>query len=353
VSRILVTGASGFLGRNVIDAALEAGHEPVAWVHRESSAADFRARGIEVHFGDLGDADALRVPWRDVTAIVHLAAVVAPYSRTETFRVNVDSTRRLAERVGQWESPPVFLYVSSLSAAGPSEPGVAREEQDACRPRSLYGRSKLAAERALQDLAGRLPISVVRPPSAIGNWDSNLLQLFNMVRHGWNLVGISKQFQYSFVHAADVAQGILRAVAQGQRLRGADDADSQGIYYLADPRPITMVQLADMVAASLNQPRVRHVRIPRPICWGIAGLGDAGGRFLGMRTFLNLDKMREAAGGSWVCDTRRAQHELGFAVAAPLAERIRQTAAWYLDHGWLKHSCGRKNAATMEKVASH
>ena len=153
-------------------------------------------------------------------------------------------------------------------AAGPSEPGTLRREQDLCRPRSLYGHSKLAAEHALQNLAARLPVSVVRPPSVIGNWDMNLLQLYKMVRSGWNLVGISKLFQYSFVHAADLSQGILRAVGQGQRLRGVDDAESSGIYYLADPQPITMVELAEMVAASLGRPQLHHVRNPTAVVLG-------------------------------------------------------------------------------------
>jgi len=342
VTRILVTGASGFLGRNLVEAIIQSGHEPVAWVHREASANDLRELGLEVHVGDLSATDAFRKPWLGVSTVVHLAGVVAPYSRTSTFRVNVDTTRRLAEDLGGWNSPPRFLYVSSLAAVGPSPTDSGVREQHQCIPTSIYGQSKLAAEAALKMLADRLPVSVIRPPGVIGNWDRNLLEVYRLVRWGWNVVGISKEFRYSFIHAEDLCRGILSIAQHGESLRGGEDPEVAGIYHVADPDPITMVQLADMVAASLGPARVRHLRLPRPVCWGLAGISDAFGRFLGVRTFLNLDKMREAAAGSWVCDTTRVQQQLDFRVGATLAQRIREVTHWYQGQGWLPNV--RENA---------
>ena len=339
MEQVLITGATGFIGCNMVAQLLAENLEVVAWVRKKPSNPLFDSQGVEFRIGSLNEAAAHIRKTEGITAVIHLAAVVSPYSRAKTFETNVDGTRSLAKECSRRVNPPKFIYVSSLSASGPSVNGQPRLESDECWPRSLYGDSKYSAEQGLRSLANDLPISIVRPPAVFGAWDRNLLQMFQMVRRKWNLIGISKRLRYSFVHAEDLTRGILSVVQRGQRLTNEKTDSSEdigkGIYFLTDPRPVTFEELGNMIAESLGVSRPWSIVMPGALCWSLAGLSDFGGRYFNIPTFLNLDKMREASAGSWICDSSKAAREIGFEVQANLQQRIEQTSSWYREHGWL------------------
>lgn len=335
VDNVVVTGASGFIGRNLTASLARRNDCRVSVVVRTAQAADvFSGTGIDVHVGTFGDEAFIRRVCAEASHVFHLAGVVAPFSPAHTFHVNVEMTSRLAAGLSSLRSPPVLVYVSSLAAAGPAIDGKPRRESDRCDPRSIYGRSKLAAEEMLRTHADKLPITIVRPPAVFGAWDRNLLQLYHTVRWGIDPVGISKRFRYSLVHAEDLARGLQMAATLGRRLR-PDPSQSDGVYFLADPDAVTMVDLANHVAATLGRRAPIHLTVPAPICWTMAALSELSGRCCEGHTFLNFDKMREARAGSWLCNTDRALRELGFSVDAPLRDRIAQTSAWYEQHAWI------------------
>jgi len=388
--RVLVTGASGFIGRRMISELIQNQIKPLAWV-RTPIVDSSRLFGgdAEVKVGSLDEAGDYVRKNSDIVAVIHLAAVVAPHRRSTAFHTNVELTCKLASAISKRSSPPILVYISSLAAGGPSHESCDRIESDLPEPRSIYGESKLAAERALSNFASKIPISIVRPPGVFGPWDRNLLQLFRTVRAGWNFVGVSKRFRYSFVHVEDLANGVLSVLDHGKRLKfpavdefstlrnnqsisGACQSridrleayptclnellidspllnsppgrvfsklmDSQGLYYIADPKPVNFVELANMVADSMGKRMPRHITLPAWMCWPLALASEAGGRCLNVKTFLNIDKMREAVAGNWTCDTAKATSELGFSVAADLKQRVNETANWYSENGWIKYS---------------
>jgi len=332
MGQVLLTGASGFIGRNLMEHLRQDGFQPIAWVRNQTSALDFEQLGYQVQVGDLAEASRFIRKSPSIRAVIHLASVVAPISRAQTFEVNVAMTQRLALSCSELPNPPTFVYVSSLSASGPCVDGLWRRESDLCMPRSIYGESKAAAEESLKLLASKIPISIVRPPAVIGPWDRNLLQMFQTVKKGWNLIGISSKYQYSFIHVADLTRGIVDVMNRGKRLM--DRADS-GIYFLSDANPITFVELGNQVAKALQAPSPRHITVPRTVCKAVALVSEAAARGLNMRTYLNLDKIREAEAGSWVCDTTRAREELGFVIDTPLQQRVLETADWYRSQIWI------------------
>lgn len=329
MDNVVVTGASGFIGRN-LTAALVRQPCRVRAIVRPGSPGE-PAAGVDVRAGHLADEAFVRSACEGATHVFHLAGAVAPSSQAHADQVNVELTRRLAAALAGLARPPVLIYVSSLAAAGPGDP---KRESDPAAPRSCYGRSKLAAERLLRTYADRLGITIIRPPGVFGPWDRNLLEMFRAVRWRLNPVVISRRFRYSLVHVADLVHGLVAAAARGARLQPAA-ADSRGLYFLADPVPLSMVELAGHVAAAVGCPAPVSVPLPAPVCWAIAGAAEAWGWCRRRRTFFNLDKMREATAGSWVCDPTRAAGELGFAVEAGLPERIVETAGWYRRQGWI------------------
>lgn len=340
LDRVIVTGGSGFIGRNTIQALIASGYDVTAWSRSEKTTQFWQQQGVRAQTGDLAEIGSAEYAQNRTSTIIHLAGIVAPNSRDETFAVNVDKTRQIVERLSRWQTPPRFIFVSSLAASGPCVDGVPRKESDPCNPRSIYGQSKAAAEAMLTEYADRVPISIVRPPGVFGPWDRNLLTLFQSVSWKLNLVGISKQFRYSFVHVDDLAAGLIAVMKSGRTLvsrtlvSGADK-DATGIYFVSDPQSVTFVELANMIADSLAVRAPLHLTVPSPICHVVANVSQWYGQLRKQPTYLNRDKMREAVAGSWVCDPSRAADELGFSVAKSLSNRIIDTAHWYRQQNWI------------------
>lgn len=328
MTKTLVTGAAGFIGVHLVNALIERGDQVVCLARKRPQLPEcFSHSQVTYVSGDVRDRSAVEQAINGVDRVFHLAAAVATKSLDTSREINVEGTRLIAEAAASQAEPPLLIYVSSLAAAGPGD-RVACEADD-CHPVSHYGRTKLEAESVLHAISARLPVTIVRPPCVIGPGDQNLLALYKTVIKGWNLV-LSKEFRYSYISVEDLVPGMLLAAERGRRLRTSDDAERQGLYYLTDPQAVTFPELAEMIAETLGgSRRVRHLQIPRTLGWIVGGVGEVGLRCFGRRGFLNLDKIREGCGGSWVCDGQRARVELGFTPSKPLFERLQSTTESY------------------------
>jgi nucleoside-diphosphate-sugar epimerase len=325
MTKALVTGANGFIGRRLVERLVEQGCEVICVDHFKSSDRLHRLHQKVVRT-DVRNRTQIERAVRDVDKVFHLAAAVSTKSLAESRSVNVEGTRTVAEAAAACTNAPPFVYVSSLAVAGANE--AAATEPGPCNPISHYGRTKLEAETVLRSLAAQLPITIARPPCVFGAGDRNMLGLYRTVRWGWNVV-ISSSFRYSFLHVDDLVRGLIACAESGQRLSPEEDPDNRGIYYLADPQPVTFIELADMIAATLAVAKVRHIVPPSALCWTLGAIGEAILRLSGRKTFLNLDKIREGVAGSWVCDASRARAQLGFEPPYELATRIQQTTDSY------------------------
>jgi nucleoside-diphosphate-sugar epimerase len=329
---VLVTGARGFIGRRLVRTLIAREFEVVCLDRTPPRHDTLEGLPVRRVTGDIRRLETLRGVCQGVDCVFHLAAATSPRSLASARAINVDGTRNLAQLALQQNTPPVLIFVSSLAVAGPYPEPVT--ETSPCHPVSAYGRTKLEAEAALNDYARQAAITIVRPPCVFGPADRNLLSLFRAVRRGWNLCAAS-DYRYSFLHVDDLVAGLMAARERGLRLRGATDAQRQGVYYLADPQAVSFPELANLIAAMLGRTRVRHVCIPRVVGWTAAVWGETARRLAGRRVYFNIDKAREAYGGSWMCDATRARLQLDFAPAASLAQRLEETKTDFQTAGWL------------------
>lgn len=340
MDKVFITGASGFIGSNVARLLADAGHEVVCLMRASSS---YRLlEGVRASFvrGDVNDRESLAAAMKGPSLVVHLAGRHRSVRSGDFYQVNTEGTRNLLEACARMECPPVVLVVSSLAASGPALSERPRIETDVPAPVSHYGRSKLAAESAARQFAHAVPITVVRPPIVFGDGDLLCLPMFKSVaRTGLNIIPGRVPYRYSLIHAADLVDAFVLAVERGSRLPPRDAChsatDGHGLYFVAEDEQPTVGEIGTMIGEALGRDMRGIVRVPIPLIWSTAVVTEAVMRISRRAQFLNVDKTREIAAGSWICSAEKAGRELGFRPAAPLSERFRQTAAWYRRFGWL------------------
>lgn len=332
--RALVTGATGFIGHHLTQLLIQRGDRVTCLVRPTSNTSSLDRSQLEFLLGDLRDPQSLRAATAQVEVVYHLAAALTARSRADFQAVNTEGVAALARACAERTHPPRLVVLSSLAAAGPSPVDRPATESDPAAPVSHYGRSKLAGEQAAQQHAKQLPLTIVRAPWVFGAWDRDTLRVFRFLRYGLHPVPVDRSNRYSFIHASDLAALLVLASERGERC--APGEPDRGLYYGADNRTLDYAGFGLLVAAAMSRGRPRVMFLPRGITLAMAALPSFFSGLLGRPPgIVNLDKAREGFAGSWACSPEKARQQLGFAPAATLEERLRQTVAWYREHGWL------------------
>lgn len=325
--RVMVTGASGFIGGALVDYLVEQGYE-VACLLRPTSARDhLPLHRITIKHGSLHDGASLRQAVVASDIVFHLAGATRALHRNDFFRINAEGTRNLLQACVE-AAPDLkrFVLVSSLAAAGPCIDGRPVTEDDPPHPVSHYGRSKLEAERIAMTFAARFPVSIVRPPVVFGPRDRDVYQYFRQIKAGVALQPGRKSRRLSLIHVQDLVRGLVE-VATAPQAAGE-------VYFLANPQAQTWQALGEMLATILQRRPIR-IPVPESLTFFVAAVAEAVARVRRKPALLGFDKIREMRQTCWVCSTHKAETQLGFRPQFTTEEGLRQTAEWYRAHGWL------------------
>jgi nucleoside-diphosphate-sugar epimerase len=338
MARVLVTGASGFIGHELLRALSNRGDEVRCLVRRTSSGELLKKLGAECILGDVTEPDTLPAAIDNVDVVYHVAGLTKANSLAAYCRVNEVGVRHLVEACAGRTTPPVMVLVSSLAAAGAmTDPLQLRSEEDSPQPVSCYGISKRRGELAAEQRAGDMPITVVRPPIVLGPGDKTGLGLFRGIRSFRSFIVVGLGRRVSVLHVTDLANSLIAATQRGERLPAPDASRPKqgcGYYFVAADEHPRFAELNRMIARAINRPYALAIPLPLPSIWLLGGAGELIGRITWPR-YLNLDRARELTAGHWICSPEKARRDLGFVPAASLKERIEQTAQWYKEQGWL------------------
>ncbi len=332
--RVLVTGATGFIGHHLVHRLVAMGDEVRCLVRPTSETDAIAALGVDLRVGDVTQPHTLGPAVAGVQTVYHLAGSIRAAGNDDLWRINEGGTQHVTEACTAAREPPVLVIASSIAVAGPSDPERPHVEADPPTPVSDYGRSKLAAERAARALSARVPITVVRPPVVFGEHDRETFDLFRMAAKGWHVVPGPRAQRLSLCHAADLAQLMVRAAEAGERL-DADATRGRGLYYAGDTEHPTYAELGLLLARAVGRQKLRVVPAPQAFTWGVAAIAEIAARVRGQPALLGIDKAREATAGSWMCSSEKARTQLGLKLGVSLSDRLAQTAAWYREAGWL------------------
>ena len=329
--RTLVTGATGYLGVDLVQALRARGREVRALARSDAGAARLEGSGAEVVRGDVTDAGSLPAALDGVARVFHMAGVVGHRARDDErlHRVNVDGARNVLEACRRAGVERV-VFTSSVAAMGPAAtPGHPRDEGawmldgDDGRPDFRYARTKAAGEQlAIRAAADGLDVVVVNPGFVIGPGDIHRVSSWAVEEYLRGRLRFTIDGGLSYVDGRDVVAGHLLAEERGR---------SGERYILTNDEGNLSHRDFFARVGHVTGKRRRQLHLPKGVLLPLLRIGTA------LRLPLPLDDDELASSSRWWFYTAaKARSELGFETR-PLDETIRDTAVWLAADGYHRH----------------
>jgi nucleoside-diphosphate-sugar epimerase len=327
---ILVTGAGGRLGKNLLKLLLEK-RANVRVLARAGADLSF-PKEVEIFPGDIVHPNTLFDAVRGVDIVFHLAALVDYVSSEKRlYDVNVEGTRNLLN-VCVEAAPNLrrFVYCSSTSVMGKELAEIPANEKTECLPTDNYGYSKLMAEKVVLEYKKRLPVVIVRPAVIYGKgFDEGYFPVLKLIKHNKMKIIDSGSNVIPFVHAKDVANALFLA-SESKKAPGQ-------IYIITGREQMTQKEVFEIAARELGV-KPPHQHIPHFLAeFGIQLSYPLS--FLGWkRTRVDLENLAVLSSNR-VFDISKAKKELGYSPSVRLEEGIKEMVeyykrgAFYAEHG--------------------
>ena len=330
--KILITGASGFIGSFIVEEALKQGFETWAAIRKSSSKEylqDERIHFIELNLSSKAQLiEQLRPHQFDY--VVHAAGVTKCLNKADFRRINTEGTKNLVDALLDLQMPlKRFVFLSSLSVFGAIKEQLPYDEireDDTPKPNTEYGRSKLEAEKYIDSIDSRLPYTILRPTGVYGPREKDYFMMAKSIKQHIDFaVGYQRQ-DITFVYVTDVVQAVFLALEKGETGRK---------YFLSDGQVYQSTTFSDLIHEELGRPWWLRITAPVWVLRVVTFFGEYIGHMTGKVTALNNDKYNILRQRNWRCDIEPARRELGFEPKVQLKEGVKTTIQWYKDHKWL------------------
>ena len=338
--RVLITGASGFIGYHLVQAALQKGYEVHAAVRPSSNISGLEKLGTDLqhsatgrlHFvyPDFNSKESLLsvLETGGYSHIIHAAGATRAKNTAEYNLINAEYTLHLAQ-AALVVSKPVkrFIFMSSLAAIGPVSytAQVPITENTLPKPVTSYGKSKLLAEKYLKDLK-ELPLTIIRPTAVFGPREKDIFILFETLNKGLDLYIGRKPQWLSFVYVKDLVGVTIAALKE----------EKQGIsiYNISDGQEYDRYALANLFNELSGKSPFR-LHLPLGFIKVVASLLETFSVFSKNAPVLNKEKINELTAGNWYCSIEAARSGLHYEPQYNLRKGLSETLAWYRENNWL------------------
>lgn len=334
--RILITGASGFIGSFIVEKGLELGYEVWAGMRKSSSRrylSDERINFIELNLEDkevlsnqLSRFASQNNKW---DYVIHAAGATKCIDSKEFMRVNFDGTKNLVDVLIELDlRPKQFIYLSSLSVMGP-----AREEQpyqpimesDPAEPNTAYGKSKLMAEAYIRSIEN-FPYVIMRPTGVYGPRERDYFQMAVSIKNHIDFsVGYKPQV-ITFIYVKDLVKAIYLSIEKGVTRRS---------YFVSESCGYNSRAFSDYIQREMGVKNVLHIKAPLWFLKIISFSAEWLSRISGKPSTLNCDKYNIMKQRNWQCDTSAIEKQLGFTADYNLERGTAETIKWYKENKWL------------------
>lgn len=303
--RVALTGATGFLGKHVLDELVAADYNVRALTRRDQPLR----QGVEWVRGDLTDPAALAALVKRSDMVIHVAGLTKANSRSEFFQVNRDGTERLL-RASRDAGVTRFLLISSLAAREPQL--------------SHYAASKAAAESLVLDRTWPFERLVIRPPGIYGPGDMEILKILKTTKYGILPAPGSVKNRFSMIHGIDLARGIVASLE-------AKDFNHPFAVEMDDGHTggYTIKQVAKALADGTEAKQAKTLPLPRVLLMGIGGINLMISKATGKAPMLTPAKANELSHADWAVHEVLRWQPNGWSAEYDLASGMKNTIEWY------------------------
>jgi nucleoside-diphosphate-sugar epimerase len=312
---ILVTGATGFIGRHLVS-TLSKAHSVRCLVRKTSDTSVLTNSNVEVIYGDLLLKDSLLPALDKIDLVYHLAGEVHSRRKGDYYNGNILATQNLLEACKE-KSTKKIIFLSSIAVYKPLTTGTLLTEESECEPMTIYGQTKLAAEELIQK--SNIPWIIVRAPIVYGPHQPAVLNRFFLdafIKRKIHIIGKGNNPR-SFCFIGNLVEGLTLL---------ASEPDINGkTYILSDNVPYMVDEITTTISALIKQEiKIAHLpNILGNISWHIYNLM---GRLFKLY-FIELYALKTMQ-LRWECDITKARREIGYNPNITLEMGIKDTMDW-------------------------
>lgn len=331
MKKILITGASGFIGSFLVEEALKKGYEVYASIRKTSNTeylTDPRIKFIELDFSDKDSLSKKIFGLPYFEYVIHSAGLTKAVQKSDYFLSNFQYTKNIIEvLISQKRIPEKFIYMSSLAAYGPGDPVLLQEikSSDTPNPVTSYGKSKLKSEKYLSAIRD-FPYLIIRPTAVYGPREKDLFTVFKLINKNLELFVGTKKQHLSFVYIRDLVNAVFQTMES--------DIVNKG-YFVSDGNVYDGEILGNIIKEQLDKKTIR-IKVPVEMARLIAIITEGTKYITGKQPVLNLEKIKELESTNWKCDIQPLIEDINFKPEYNLSQGINETIQWYKESNWLK-----------------
>ncbi|RKZ27924.1 hypothetical protein DRQ26_02195 [bacterium] len=323
MKKVLITGATGFVGSSVVSALFRKNYK-VEIIARETSRLDHLPAEISVHRCSLLEPYKIAEKLADIDYFVHIAGLTKARRKEDFYKINGEAVKIWLDALLRYSTKlKKFVLISSQAAARPSDIPITEDDEPA--PLTDYGKSKLLGEKYAREFFKKIPITIIRPPAVYGPRDRDIFFYFRLASKGiLPLVG-NPERKFSAIYVEDLACAIILAM---------EHPDAVGeTFFATDGEIHTWRKFSDEVGNALAGKKIR-IKLPAVALW-LAAAADETISFMARKpALLSFQKVKELL-APWAADGTKIQKKLGFSPKFDLKTGIRKTALWYRENRWI------------------
>jgi len=325
--KVLITGASGFVGFHLIEAALANDLDVYAAVRKSSDIKHLSSYKLNYTYLDFSSIESLakELEEKQYDFIIHAAGTTKAISQDEYNKVNSLYTINLAQAIEKSGIPlKKIVFISSLAAIGPLQQiDNLITENTPQRPVTSYGKSKLLAEEQLKNL--QLPLIILRPTAVYGSRDKDIFIILKTFNNGFEpYIGKIEQ-HLSFIYVKDLAAVSINSLFTPE--------EANGDYNITDGNCYGRYEMANIAKKVLNK-KTFKVHLPLSVVKAFSIVLEKSYGWFGKASAVNLEKLNELTAANWCCSIEKAKHNLRFEPTYSLQDGLKETLDWYKQNKW-------------------